>query len=127
MSNNIRVFLVDAPGDGSFKMPDGSVVSHDELPAGAAWYLKRWFVCGPDGKTLAVRIPGNYTWIVDDRCSNCTLPNDKEHRCWVRHGSVEDGTLHVDKNGLTCSAGAGSIIGPDGWHGFLHHGHLVQI
>ena len=122
---SIKVFLVEGLGDGSFKLPDGAVVWGHELPVGAAWYLKHWHVQGLDGKTLAVRIPG-YTWIIDDRCSNCTLPDDIAHRCWVRHGSVEDGTLHVDKNGLTCSAGAGSIVVPS-WHGFLHHGHLVPI
>lgn len=50
-----------------------------------------------------------------------------EHRCWVRHGNVRaDGAMHVDKNGITCNAGAGSIISPDGWHGFLHNGHLTS-
>ena len=37
---------------------------------------------------------------------------------------VTDGTLHVDKNGVTCAAGAGSIALPN-LHGFLHNGHLA--
>lgn len=49
-----------------------------------------------------------------------------EHRCWVRHGDVRAGNVHVDKNGVTCNAGAGSIISPDGWHGFLHNGYLTS-
>lgn len=47
------------------------------------------------------------------------------HRCWVRHGDVRQ-EVHVDKQGDTCGAGGGSIISPDGWHGFLHNGHLNQ-
>jgi hypothetical protein len=49
-----------------------------------------------------------------------------EHRCWVRHGDAKTGNVHVDKNGITCNAGAGSIISPDGWHGFLHNGYLTS-
>lgn len=49
-----------------------------------------------------------------------------EHRCWVRHGDAKNGVVHVDKAGVTCNAGAGSIISPDGWHGFLHNGHLTS-
>jgi len=47
------------------------------------------------------------------------------HRCWVRHGRPEDGTLHVDKNGVTCAAGAGSIVAGN-FHGFLHGGFLTS-
>jgi len=63
--------------------------------------------------------------MIDSRASNCTMPDDNAHRCWVRHGRPEDGTLHVDKNGLTCAAGGGSILAGN-YHGFLHHGHLVE-
>jgi hypothetical protein len=41
----------------------------------------------------------------------------------VRHGTPPDVT--VDKNGLTCNAGGGSIQVP-GWHGFLRNGELVE-
>lgn len=68
--------------------------------------------------------PDGHPWQIDGRCSNCTRKDDTTHRCWVRHGDPETGTLHVDKNGDTCSAGAGSIAAP-GWHGYLHHGELV--
>lgn len=94
---------------------------HD-LPVGAiyeSWWSKR---VGPDGRSLSVVTPGG-PWDIDSRASNCTKPNDDEHRCWVRHGQPEDGDLHVDKNGLTCEAGAGSIIAGS-FHGFLHHGVL---
>lgn len=95
-------------------------------PPGACWDAPwmREHAVGPDGRTLVVRLPDHHDWIIDSRASNCTLPGDNEHRCWVRHGRPEDGTLHVDKNGLTCGAGAGSIQTPR-WHGFLHHGALT--
>jgi hypothetical protein len=69
-------------------------------------------------------LPNGHDWDIDGRASNCTLPKDRRHRCWVRTGSPEAGTLHVDKGGRpgdppTCSAGAGSIAAP-GWHGHLH-------
>jgi len=60
---------------------------------------------------------------MDDRASNCGSRDDDEHRCWVRHGEPPD--LTVDKQGLTCTAGAGSIV-TDTWHGFLRGGYLVD-
>lgn len=46
----------------------------------------------------------------------------RPHRCWVRHGVPPD--IHVDKNGVTCGAGGGSIAYP-GFHGFLHNGYIT--
>lgn len=68
---------------------------------------------------LMVVTPNGGHWDIDSRCSNCTLPNDKQHRCWVRHGDPPNVT--VDKAGSTCSAGAGSII-TGSYHGFLRNG-----
>lgn len=98
----------------------------NKLPPGACYELKDYVPewCGPDGRALAVVCPDGHHWHVDSQASNCTKPEDKVHRCWVRHGKPEDGTLHVDKNGNTCAAGAGSILTPT-WHGFLHNGHLI--
>jgi hypothetical protein len=62
-------------------------------------------------------------WIIDSRASNCTMPEDTEHRCWVRHGEAPD--FHVDKNGKTCNAGAGSIK-CGSYHGFLQNGFLTD-
>jgi hypothetical protein len=100
-----------------------------DLPAGAcynAWYYGEDFK-GPDGRSLVVVLPtaDRHEWCIDSRASNCGLPNDNVHKCWVRHGTPEDGTLHVDKDGHTCSAGGGSIAVPS-YHGFLHSGHLVS-
>lgn len=78
---------------------------------------------GSDGRGLTVTIPGPHTWRIDSRAKNCKLPDDDVHRCWVRTGKPEDGTLHVGKHGNTCKAGAGSIDTGQ-WHGYLHHGEL---
>lgn len=81
---------------------------------------------GPDGKCLHVILPNGRPWHIDGRASNCTLPNDKAHRCWVRHG--EPPMISVDKNGLTCAAGGGSIASGEGanhYHGFLRQGFLT--
>lgn len=87
---------------------------NESCPAG-------WTNC--DGNHLFVILPNGNTWDIDSRASNCTMPNEKTHRCWVRHG--EPPNVHVDKNGVTCAAGAGSIMSGN-YHGFLHNGELVQ-
>ncbi len=76
-----------------------------------------WDNC--DGKHLWGICPNGASWDIDARASNCTMKEERTHRCWIRSGDPEAGTLHVDKNGHTCAAGAGSIDVP-GWHGFLH-------
>lgn len=92
------------------------------IPVGAMWDA-HWipFWKGPDGKCLTVMTPGG-EWMIDSRASNCTLPNDDRHKCWVRHGVPPN--ITVDKNGLTCSAGAGSIQCGK-YHGFLRNGELT--
>lgn len=75
---------------------------------------------GPDGKVLMVLTPGG-SWIIDSRASNCTMPTDNEHRCWIRTGIPP--LISVHKNGLTCGAGAGSIQCGN-YHGFLRSGFL---
>jgi hypothetical protein len=80
---------------------------------------------GEDGRSLVVCCPDGHDWNIYARASNCTLPNDNTHHCWVRHGRPEDGNLHVDKAGNTCAAGAGSIQTAN-WHGFLHNGMLHE-
>lgn len=109
------------------RQDNGAEGTTRDAPVGAVWnssYLGKHSQ-GADGRALTVRLPGGRDWVIDARASNCTMPDDTVHRCWVRHGNVEDGTLHVDKNGNTCGAGAGSIAVP-GYHGFLHFGHLVE-
>jgi hypothetical protein len=74
---------------------------------------------GPDGLSLCVVCPDGDHWSMDGPASNCTMPNDKVHKCWVRHGPLD--CLTVDKTGFTCQAGAGSIL-TRSWHGFLRNG-----
>lgn len=100
---------------------------NDSVKPGSMFYIT--FYSGhcsnhepPCDRHLAVVTPDGHWWDVDSRAKNCTLPNDKTHRCWVRHG--EPPNVTVDKAGATCSAGAGSIQTPD-WHGFLRDGQLV--
>lgn len=109
--------------------------SPNEFSAGAMWFapwIEEWlkenrnwshhYHLGPDGRVLIVHTPAG-DWIIDSRCSNCDKKDDNIHHCWVRHGQAPD--IHVDKNGNTCGAGAGSIqIG--NWHGYLHNGFIGE-
>lgn len=72
------------------------------------------------GPHLIVVTPGG-PWNVSSRASNCGLPWDYDHDCWIAHGAVP--RITVDKAGRTCSAGAGSIQIGD-FHGFLQDGRL---
>lgn len=105
----------------------------------AEWMRGLDWATGPDGIALMVRLPNRWEWHVDGPASNCTNPDwqpvdgqpnttrwrGRTHYCWVRHGDPRTGNVHVDKNGKTCSAGAGSIAAP-GYHGFLNHGYLTD-
>ena len=81
------------------------------------WCSAGWTNC--DGRHLYAVLPNRHYWDIDSRASNCTLKSDWEHRCWVRHG--EPPLITVDKAGITCAAGAGSILAGD-YHGFLQNG-----
>jgi len=107
----------------------GQLLTLNEAPPGAMWYGHYYDYRGPRAEngedvkrdTLIVRCPDGWDWTIDGRASNCTMVNDQAHRCWVRHGDPSRGELvTVDKNGLTCGAGAGSIMTLDQkYHGFL--------
>jgi hypothetical protein len=97
----------------------GELVTLRDAPDGAMWDAGWYPWKGPDGRSLVMKCPGGSDWTIDGRASNCTLPGDNEHRCWVRHGDVPQ--ITVDKNGLTCAAGAGSIQAGN-YHGFLRNG-----
>jgi hypothetical protein len=106
---------------------DAGEVSQRDLPAGALYARPAHEGRGgADGLKVYCVLPdkSRHHWLIDGRASNCTMPKDQEHRCWVRHGSIGD-KLHVDKKGNTCQAGAGSIKVP-GYHGFLHNGELTD-
>lgn len=101
-----------------------------DAPPGAIWDAF-WMAgypgwSGADGRSLMCKLPNGHEWHIDGLANNCT---DKEgshrgdHKCWVRHGEVPE--LTIDKNGITCSAGAGSILSGS-YHGFLRNGYLVE-
>lgn len=94
------------------------------LEPGCMFYTKcsdcPWDNC--DGRHLMATCPNGDVWDIDGRASNCTMPEERTHRCWVRHGEPPD--ITVDKNGHTCSAGAGSIATGD-YHGFLQNGSFT--
>lgn len=115
--------------DGIYRRADtGEDTTLRKAPPGAMWDAW-WFGKsrqGADGICLVVKLPPDgHDWLVDGRASNCTMKDDNEHKCWVRHGDPRTGNVHVDKNGHTCAAGAGSIATPK-YHGFLHNGHLTD-
>jgi hypothetical protein len=89
----------------------------------ANWYHengeKCWLWDNCTGAHLMAVLPNGREWDIDSRASNCTLPQDKLHRCWIRTG--EPPMITAGKNGPTCSAGAGSILSGD-YHGFLING-----
>lgn len=99
----------------------GEEMTLRDAPPGAMWdatWMSDW-TKGSDGRCLVAKCPNGREWMIDGRASNCTMPQDNEHKCWVRHG--EPPNITVDKNGRTCAAGAGSILSGD-YHGFLRNG-----
>lgn len=109
--------------------PDGQLYTTRDMPPGAMydadWLHGKWrWWMGDDGISLVVVLPNRHEWMPDSRASNCTMPDDDAHRCWVRHGDPRLAKLTVDKGGVTCAAGAGSILAGD-YHGFLQNGVLT--
>jgi hypothetical protein len=103
----------------------GELTTIHEAPPGALWVA--WWMplnYAWDNATeppLMCKTPGG-DWCIDGRASNCTMKEDRTHRCWIRHGIPPN--IHVDKNGFTCAAGAGSIQAGN-YHGFLQNGVLT--
>ena len=120
---NIKCQLVIARGSGKFDF-NNKLLDFNQLPIGAIWNAYWHRYKSNDGLSVCVMLPGTHVWQIDQRSSNCTLPNDDIHRCWIRHGILPDVT--VDKLGNTCSAGSGSIS-ISGWHGMLTNGYLIKI
>lgn len=88
------------------------------------WLPKDMFWSNQQGPYLEVLLPNGNRWNIDSRASNCGLPDDKEHRCWCRHGDPPN--ITVNKVGRTCNAGAGSIWIGD-YHGMLENGEFRQV
>lgn len=141
---NQRQTYAPAPGNDGPEGVEWKWTQH-ELPAGAMFFPS-WFqstdetpnplpgyLSPTEGSVLLVVCPawaddtGTAEWIVDSYASNCDRKGEVHH-CWCRHGQAP--WITVDKNGDTCSAGAGSIwvnmSSGRGWHGFLRDGWLVK-
>ncbi|HNB62602.1 MAG TPA: hypothetical protein PLC60_08405 [Saprospiraceae bacterium] len=87
----------------------------------APWLPEDFIWENHKGPHLYAVCPDGGHWNIDGRASNCTMHNERTHRCWVRHG--EPPNITVDKNGHTCQAGGGSIISNgNGYHGHLQNG-----
>jgi hypothetical protein len=122
------------PSRHRFVLPTGEPIT--ALPGDVYIYSPHdadcpWENC--DGRHLYVvlPVPWRRDWNIDSRANNCGLPADRTHRCWVRHGDpasgMAPGALHVDKEGPTCNAGAGSILIEGHYHGHLHNGRLTSV
>jgi hypothetical protein len=86
------------------------------------YYPKDYYWDNQEGPHLMAILPNGDHWCIDSRANNCTLPNDRTHRCWVRTGEIPN--ITVGKSGPTCSAGAGSILSGN-YHGFLTNGEFT--
>lgn len=90
------------------------------------------------GKHLFVKCPNGMWWDLDCRATNCTMPYDKSHRCWIRWGDLPFITVNKDGKNIvgdygqynTCSAGGGSILLRNTkynvYHGFLRNGSFIN-
>jgi hypothetical protein len=87
------------------------------------WYPETMYWDNQKGPHLMAILPNGNHWCIDSRASNCTLPLDRTHRCWCRHGELPN--ITVNKVGETCSAGAGSIQSGT-YHGFLINGEFTE-
>jgi hypothetical protein len=86
-------------------------------------YPENMFWDNHTGPHLHAVLPNGNHWNIDGRANNCTSPNDRLHRCWVRTGEVPN--ITVGKGGNTCAAGAGSILSGN-YHGFLINGEFTE-
>lgn len=73
------------------------------------------------GQHLHVICPDGCDWDIDSRAGNCSMPNERAHRCWVRTGAPPD--ITVGKAGFTCEAGGGSIQ-TSRYHGMFQNGEF---
>ena len=115
-------YLMEEP---LYDTPDGTIHPGD------MWYSKQEHRANnfknPDDKYLMVMLPDKWVWDSDSRAHNCTKPKDYVHRCWVKDTKNGVENMTVGKTGITCNAGAGSIMAANGgWHGFIRKGMFVK-
>ncbi len=105
----------------------GAEMTLRDAPSGAMWFApwmgQHWH---PQlGEVVSVKLPDGTDWLPDMQAQNCTMPDDhgqERHHCWVMHGQPPN--LTIDKQGVTCAAGGGSIQSR-AYHGFLTGGVLT--
>lgn len=123
--------------DRLYKQTDNGIITSLRLASPGALWFAPWLddVYVPQLEhVLCCKVPGGHDWVIDSEASNCTmplksidekgtkrLPYQTDHHCWIIHGTPPN--ITVDKNGVTCGAGAGSIAFAD-FHGFLTNGEL---
>lgn len=116
-----------------FFVPDGMRSKWDTLstelePGNLYWeptYPEKTYWDNHKGPHLMAILPNGDPWCIDSRASNCTMPHDRLHRCWIRTGVPGTAGFNVGKNGHTCAAGQGSILSGN-YHGYLRNGEFVQ-
>lgn len=88
---------------------NGELITREDAPIGSMWYADWYRFCGPDGHCLVVKTPSG-EWIVDAPASGKTTG-------WDRHGIPPNVTakpsIWINK--------------PDGYHGFLTDGYLIEV
>ncbi len=103
----------------SGELEPGNLYWDDSIPENHYWDNHK-------GPMLNAILPTGAHWNIDSRASNCTMKDDRTHRCWVRTG--EPPMVTAGKHGHTCAAGAGSIWADQGgeqeYHGFLQNGEF---
>jgi hypothetical protein len=94
----------------------------------AIWLPRNWTWENEDRPHLHLRCPNGTgrtsDWDIDSRASNCELPHDNVHRCWVIEGTPPLITVSKGRRGQSCRAGAGSIQ-LEHFHGMLRQGILT--
>jgi hypothetical protein len=112
-----------------YRAPDGETIygrafQRGDLYPSPCWRTQAVGACEWDncnGTHWTLILPNGHSWDMSSRASNCTMPQDRQHRCWVLHG---DPPHSADKAGHTCAAGAGSIQSGD-FHGFYRDGEIA--
>jgi hypothetical protein len=89
----------------------GEVMNLVDMPAGAMWdaFWLHGFWTGPDGKSIAVRLPGGFDWYMDSPANNSGTP-------WQRSGTMPKITARPSI----------LVTGTNGYHGWLTDGVLTE-
>lgn len=97
-----RLFIVDKPGGGGYRLPSGATVERArDLPVGAMWRMSR-----DDEPGWLIMLPDHQMW--------CTLDVDEDqHIRWTVTGEPPNLTVEPSIDG-----------GPGRWHGRIVNGEF---